>query len=128
MNSIDISLNKINDLSRPYYSDTTYKYNDPKVELIYSDWGPFWYRGYYTKTATAPAAPTSQIDSTLEKFNVKHIATGHTVIADTISFLHKGKLINTDVHHAKGHSEALLIEGGKFYRITGHGEKFPVML
>jgi Calcineurin-like phosphoesterase len=120
INSIDITLNKINELARPYYPDSIYNYSNPITELIFSDWGPFWYRGYYQGKTIASAA---QIDSTLEKFNVKRIATGHTVIADTISLLHNGKLINTDVHHAKGHSEALLIEGGKYYRITIHGEK-----
>jgi hypothetical protein len=120
MNSIDITLNKINELARPYYPDSIYNYSNPITELIFSDWGPFWYRGYYQGKTIASAA---QIDSTLEKFNVKRIATGHTVIADTISLLHNGKLINTDVHHAKGHSEALLIEGSKYYRITIHGEK-----
>ena len=124
MNSIDVSLNKINELARPYYPDSTYKYNNPKTEVIFSDWGPFWYRGYYQGK---PIASIAQIDSTLEKFNVRHIATGHTVIADTISVLFNGKLINTDVHHAKGHSEALLIEGGKYYRITLHGEKLLMM-
>jgi hypothetical protein len=124
MNFIDISLNKINELARPYYPDSTSKYTDPKVEVIYSDWGPFWYRGYYQGKTIATIG---QIDSTLEKYNVKKIATGHTVISDTISVLHNGKLINTDVHHAKGHSEALLIEGGKYYRITLHGEKLLMM-
>jgi Calcineurin-like phosphoesterase len=124
MNSIDIPLNKINELARPYYSDTTYQYTDPQTEIIYSDWGPFWYRGYYQGKIIAPV---SQIDSTLERFNVKHIVTGHTMIADTISVLHNGKLINIDVHHAKGHSEALLIDGGKYYRITIAGEKLLMM-
>jgi hypothetical protein len=124
MNNIDISLDKINELARPYYPDSIYNYSNPITEIIFSDWGPFWYRGYYQGKTIASA---SQIDSTLEKFNVKRIATGHTVIADTISLLHNGKLINTDVHHAKGHSEALLIEGGKYYRITIHGEKILMM-
>jgi hypothetical protein len=124
MNFIDLSLNKINELARPYYHDTSYKYPDLKVEVIYSDWGPFWYRGYYQGKTIATIG---QIDTTLEKYNVKKIATGHTVISDTISVLHKGKLINTDVHHAKGHSEALLIEGNKYYRITIAGEKFLLM-
>lgn len=124
MNFIDISLNKINELARPYYSDTTYQYTDPKTEIIYSDWGPFWYRGYYQGKTIATIG---QIDSTLQKYNVKKIASGHTVISETISVLHNGKLINTDVHHAKGHSEALLVEGGKYYRITIHGEKILMM-
>ncbi len=124
MNRMDISLKKINEISRPYYPDSTYMYNDKKLDTIFGDFGPFWYRGYYKG---APVASISQIDSTLEKFNVKRIITGHTLISDTITVLHNGKLINADVHHAKGHSEALLIEGGKYYRITIAGEKFLLM-
>jgi hypothetical protein len=121
VNLMDLSLTKMNKLARPFYSDTTYNYKDPKVDILFSDFGPFWYRGYYHGT---PKASLNQIDSTLSLYKVKHIATGHTVIADTISVLHKGKLINTDVHHSKGHSEALLIDNGKFYRVTSFGEKF----
>ena len=121
INSMDISLSKLNDLARPYYADTTYNYKYKETATIYGDKGPFWYRGYYTGT---PKASVGQIDSTLDKFNVKHIATGHTIVADTITVWHKGKLIDTDVHHAKGHSEALVINEDKFFRLTINGEKF----
>ena len=123
VNMMDLSLTKMNKLARPFYSDTTYNYKDPKVDLLFSDFGPFWYRGYYLGT---PKATLNQIDSTLSLYKVKHIATGHTVISDTISVLYNGKLLNTDVHHSKGHSEALLIENGKFYRVTPFGEHFLI--
>ncbi len=123
VNSINISAMDINTLVRPLYPDSTYKYNDAKVELLYSDKGPFWYRGYYFGK---PTAAELQVDSTLKLFNVKHIATGHTVIADTVSVLYNGKVFNTDVHHSKGHSEALIYEDGKFYRATYIGEKFQI--
>lgn len=124
INNMDISLSKLNEIARPYYADTTYNYNDPKLNIIYGDLGPFWYRGYYKATTIASMA---QIDSTLDKFDVKRIATGHTIVADTITIWHKGKLINTDVHHAKGHSEALLVDDGKYYRMTIGGGKILLM-
>ena len=123
VNYMELPVNRINKLVRPYYGDTTYEYKDPKVEILYSELGPFWYRGYYGKQKPS----ITQIDSTLSFYRVKHIATGHTVIADTISVLFNSKLINTDVHHAKGHSEALLIEGKKFYRVRSNGEKFLIL-
>lgn len=123
LNSMEMSVSRINKIARPFYSDTTYDYKNVEVELLYSDLGPFWYRGYYYGTNKAGR---SQIDSTLSYYKVKHIATGHTVVADTISVLHDGKLFNTDVHHAKGHSEGLLIENGKFFRATSLGEKFLI--
>jgi hypothetical protein len=124
VNSLDISTSKINKLVRPYFADSTYQYNNPETATLYSDLGPFWYRGYYSGTIKASAL---QVDSTLATYKVKHIATGHTVVADTISILFGGKVINTDVHHAKGHTEGLLIENGNFYRVTALSEKFLVM-
>lgn len=111
---------QINDIARPFYPDTAYNYPDIKVEILFSDLGPFWYRGYYSQKAKATS---KQIDSTLSLFNVKYIATGHTVIADTISVLFDGRVFNTDVYHAKGISEAMLVEEGKFYRVNSLGEK-----
>ncbi len=123
VNKMDISTAKINKLVRPYFADSSSNYSTPEAEILYSDLGPFWYRGYYYGVK----ASTMQIDSTLSAYKVKHIATGHTVIADTISVLYNGKVLNTDVHHAKGHTEALFIEDGKYYRATATGEKFQVI-
>lgn len=123
VNSIDLSAQRINKLSRPFYPDSSYKYDDPKVALLYGDLGPFWYRGYYTGKTIASQ---SQVDSTLRLYGVKYIATGHTVVADTISVLFKGKLFNTDVHHAKGHSEGLLYVDGNFFRVNAIGEKLQI--
>ena len=120
VNRMDLSTLKINQLVRPYYPDSTYKYDTPQTDTLYSDLGPFWYRGYYHGDKRASSM---QVDSTLSKYGVKHIATGHTVIADTISVLYKGRVLNMDVHHAKGHSEALLLEDGKYYRVNAVGEK-----
>ena len=123
VNRMDIPVSKVNKLARPYYADSTYVYSDPKIDTLYSDWGPFWYRGYYTGN---PKASMMQIDSTLSLYGVKHIATGHTIVSDTISVLYDGKVFNTDVHHAKGHSEALLIEEGNYYRVNAQGEKLLI--
>ena len=122
MNNIRIPLDELNNISRPYYTDSTYQYKDLRLDLVYSDYGPFWYRGYYK----APKAQAVQIDSTLDFYGVRHISTGHTVIANQITSLYNGKLIDTDVHHAGGHSEALLIDGGKFWRINSKGEQLAV--
>ena len=121
VNNMDVTIEQINELSRPYYADSLYQYNDKRLNILYGDFGPFWYRGYYQ--GVAKASP-QQIDSTLSKFNISHIATGHTVIADTISVSYNGKVFDTDVHHAAGKSEALLIEDGKFFRVNATGEKF----
>lgn len=122
INSLNMSLKELNAITRPLYTDTTGNVPDDRLAVIYSDEGPFWYRGYYT----APKAAMEQIDSTRRQYNVRYIATGHTIIAKEISSLYDGKLFNTDVHHADGHSEALLIENGKFWRVNAAGEKKAV--
>ena len=124
VNRMDISTSKINKLVRPFYGDSTYQYNSLETDTLYSDQGPFWYRGYYYGDNRATAM---QVDSTLSAYKVKHIATGHTVVSDTISVLYKGKVINTDVHHSKGHIEALFIEDNNYFRVTALGEKFLMM-
>lgn len=124
INRMDISVTDINTLARPYYADSTYNYTDPRSDTIFGNLGPFWYRGYYEKTN---AHIPSQIDTTLSQFGINHIITGHTIVSDTISVWYDGKLLNTDVHHAAGNSEALLIENDKYYRVDSDGKKVLVL-
>ncbi len=119
VNRLPFQINEINMRSRPFYSDTSYNY-PPPIDILFYETGPFWYRGYY---GGKPRATVGQIDSTLQKFTVQMISTGHTVVADTISILYNGKIINTDVHHASGKSEALLMENDKFYRVDANGQR-----
>src|SRR6188768_144420 len=122
MNMTRISLKELNEITRPFYTDTTYKYSDDRLNIIYSDFGPFWYRNYYK----APRANITQIDSTLDIYGVRAITTGHTIIANEIRSLYDSKVFNTDVHHAQGHSEALLIDNGKYWRVNTSGEKLEI--
>lgn len=124
VNSMSLSVEGINSLARPYYGDTAFSYTDKRSDIIFSDLGPFWYRGYYEKN---DAGIPLQIDSTLSQFEVNHIITGHTIVADTISVWYNGKLLDTDVHHAGGKSEALLIENDKYYRINAERKKVLLM-
>ena len=123
INNFDVSIEEINVLARPYYADTTDNYPSG-IDSLFNSSGPFWYRGYYTGKRKATM---QQIDSTLEKFNVNKISTGHTLVADTISAWFDGKVFNTDVHHARGHIEALLMENDKFYRVNADGRKILLM-
>jgi hypothetical protein len=122
MNQIALPLKDLNELTRGYYTDTLYNYKDQRLNIIYSDFGPFWYRGYYKP----PRAGMQQVDSTLNIYGVNQITTGHTIISTEIRSLYGGKLYNTDVHHAEGQSEALLIDDKKFWRVNNKGEKFEI--
>jgi hypothetical protein len=121
MNKLKLSVPAINKLARPFYADTSYRYPDKKLPVIFSDLGPFWYRGYYQKDPEQllPA----QLKRTLSRAGAKHVFTGHSIVGDTISVWFDGRLINTDVHHAEGKSEAVLIENGKYYRVSTRNGK-----
>lgn len=123
VNNIEWQMQDINSLARPFYADTTFAYPNLETDLLYSEAGPFWYRGYYTGDR---AAIPQILDSTLQKFRIDLVVTGHTPVADTVSVWYNGKLINTDTPHAKGKSEALLIEGNKFYKINTAGNKIQL--
>lgn len=127
INQSAMTISDINKLARPYYDRNLGegKYPDENTNLVMSQsFGPFWYRGYYSGNDNKRVLLQPMVDSLLQKYNAKRIITGHTVFADTISVLYNNKVINTDVPHAKGQSEALLIEGKNFYRVTYKGEKF----
>lgn len=124
VNNMDISMAKMNDLARPFYADTTYLYPDPYTDTLYQDYGPFWYRGYFVgETATAAQV----IDSTFAKFRVNKVIVGHTPLRDTVSAWYDGRLINVDTPHAKGKTEALLVEGNNYFRVKPDGTKIPLI-
>lgn len=126
INRSSLTIDEINNLARPYLDNDLGENNYPEANtnIVMSQvFGPFWYRGYYVdEEKQALVRPV--IDSILNKYAAKHIITGHTIIADTISVLYNNKVINTDVPHAKGKSEALLIEGSNFYRVNDKGQRF----
>lgn len=118
LNNTEITIPEINELARPNYATYKKDYGNAKTNIVmHPKISPFWYRGYYSK------APESIVDSTLQKFNVNRIITGHTVVADTISVHYGGKVINTDTKHAEGKSEALLIEQDHYYRVNQQGNR-----
>lgn len=129
---MNLTLPEMNDLVRPYYAravDTTNKnlvilYGSKRTGPEKSYTSPFWFRGYYGDVDNPYEIPTmKQVDSALQKFGVSHIITGHTIIAKTIITKYEGKVINTDTYHAKGMSEALLVNGKHFYRVDTKGNK-----
>jgi len=127
LNEAPLTVEQINTTARPFYADSKAAENpDSKVSQLYNNMtSPFWYRLYYNESQKRGIykAMESQVDSTLQKFNVKHIITGHTIVADTITTHYNNKVINTDTKHASGKSEALLIEGANFYRVNAEGKR-----
>lgn len=124
VSDMDLDINKVNKLTRPFFADSLYSYPNIETEVLMGDDGPFWYRGFYRKGDDGMKKSSIEVDNALARFRARHIVTGHTVIADTVSMLYNGKLFNTDTPHAKGKSEGLYIEGKEMYRVDASGNKF----
>ena len=103
----------------PYLGLNDFDEKDEKLSVIFGDFGPFWYRGYYD---TSNTKISGQIDTTLAQYGAKRIITGHTIVSNYITVWYNGRLLDTDVPHAEGSSEALLIEGGKYFRVNSKGK------
>lgn len=129
INEMRINVNSINEIARPYYADSlgNFPEKEKRLPVIFSDYGPFWYRGYYANKDTMVNMQET-INASLRKFKVKHIFTGHTIVGETISVHWNNKVVNTDVHHAGGKSEAVLVEENKYYRVNDKGERTPLSL
>jgi hypothetical protein len=122
-----LSIGEINHIIRQnYYRPSEPEYSKIPEELFIStDTGPCWYRGYFKDDLTQ-----EQIDFGLDKFNAKSAIVGHT-IQTKVNRLNNGKIYGIDVQHPNddhnlwpaGQSEALLIEGDKYYRVFANGEK-----
>ncbi|PWV51931.1 metallophosphoesterase [Chitinophaga sp. S165] len=123
LNKLNLSIDSINIIARLCLNSSPLakSLSDSLTVLLNSEYSPFWFRGYYTQEKNETITQT--IDETRNKFGVSTIVTGHTIMADTINVHFGGKVINVDTYHAKGKSEALLIENDRFFRISSTGQK-----
>lgn len=80
--------------------------------------GLIWYRGYLK----APQIESVELDAALEKLAVRRIVVGHTVV-DDVSFVHGGRVLAVDVHHASGHSQAALRDKDGWQRVDAKGAR-----
>lgn len=118
INQMNLSIAEINKLARPFYTSAKESHADTRLKTILNSRNsPLWFRRYYKD-----AVGEELIDTTLYRFEVSTIVTGHTPVKHVKPFFNN-KVINIDTHHASGHSEALLIEDDLFYRVNGKGEK-----
>jgi hypothetical protein len=117
INRIAQPLDSINTIARRYYGTREDSIPNPEY-LVFSDYGPMWYRGYFT----TPKATPEQVDTTLQLYAVKKIIIGHTPVRQVSAF-YNGRVINVDAPHASGGSEGLLIERRNYYRVPIRGAR-----
>lgn len=122
-----IDLENINEIIREYLSvNPETPMNDAGLtNLLLNAKGPLWYRGYILNDFGGNKSITEkQVTSILNYYQVSKIIIAHTEVKRMIS-LFGGKVIAIDVPIRTDEvvPEALLIEEGKFYRLTALGEK-----
>jgi len=116
--SLNLSLSEINKQVRPYYTKAYEQFTDPFLQIVFnSEYSPFWYRGYYQQPENIKL-----IEDTLERYKVKRIITGHTIVEKVTTF-YDTKVINIDTDHTAGNSEALLISRHRYYRVPQKGKR-----
>lgn len=122
MNRMAPGIDQVNNAARSVLESSTGLDNPDLTGLVNSTgFGPYWYRGYYKEKDKQMMEKV--VDSTLQIYRVRHVVTGHSIVADTISTHFNKKVIDTDVHHANGKSAALLVEGKNFYRVNDKGQR-----
>ncbi|SHM37171.1 metallophosphoesterase [Chitinophaga sp. CF418] len=135
--SVKLSIPEINNMFRRRI-DEVYDSDNGHSDFMFSQfYSPFWFRLYYkdkdeylvsakdTAIRLVVHHPSGdQINQILKRWSVRKIITGHTIVADTVSVHYDGKVLNTDTDHAKGKSEALLIEDGNYFRVDKTGLKY----
>jgi hypothetical protein len=96
-----------------------------QAELLFGSDGPLWYRGYFAEQTTFTPATPADIDLALQKFGVRRILIGHTIVP-SITSLFAGKVLALNVYPKRddggtANYEALLIKQGQTSRATLHG-------
>lgn len=100
-------------------------------KLLWSDFGPFWYRGLVESEEKYNPIQANELDEILNYFTAERIIVGHTVVPEVIG-LHGGKVIVVDVDHPENvmnnSSRALLITKNGLKTINDKGEIKPLRL
>ncbi|PHR72154.1 MAG: hypothetical protein COA67_04925 [Lutibacter sp.] len=123
----DITIDEVNEINRANYYKLYFPKPEESVEQLItsSRKGICWYRGYFRDDLSQ-----EDVEKGIDKFNAKAVVVGHTV-QRKVKKLYNGKVFGIDVKHPKDYnknwpnkkSEALLIDGEKYYRVLANGNK-----
>ena len=121
-----LSLGRINNLLRGYLAvdPETPMAEAELTALVLNADGPLWYRGYILEGIMGIAIKDKHVDAILRYYDASKMIIAHTEVKRMTS-LFDGKVIAIDVPIRTGTvvPEALLINNGKFYKLTGDGIK-----
>lgn len=133
LTDLELTIPQINNIVRDY-AGVSYKKipkRDTIGNLLYGRYGPIWYRGmvmdykdYYKKISQR------DFNDILKYFDVKKIIVGHTSV-DSVSSDYEGALIRVNVSQPwekdSNEAQALMIEGGKYFRVDGLGKRVLIV-
>lgn len=121
INELGYSIEKINELCRPFYDQVKVLrgVGDPKIDPFFTGKSSlFWYRGYFIE----PKATETDVERTLKLFDVKRIIAGHTILEGNVAFYYGGKVLGVDVNRHKGDHQAAVYEKGKWFAVDDKGQ------
>jgi hypothetical protein len=100
---------------------------DELSRFLFGNKGPFWYRGYHHEMkGNYPLVLSEDIDSILSFYGASTIVVGHSEV-DSVTSLWSRRIIGIDVPVDElGSLEALLWDDGRFFRVTGKGDRRPI--
>jgi hypothetical protein len=100
---------------------------DEESRFLLGSKGPLWYRGYhYEMEDKYPMISSAGLNSILDFFGGDVVVVGHSNIDSVMGFWNN-RVIGIDVLvEDLGTLEALLWEGGRFYRVKGDGRLHPI--
>jgi len=120
----ELSFSMINDIMREYLHDPVLPKPGSDTELLINVYGPLWYRGYIIENDNVYLISQKEVDEILRFYEADLMVVAHTE-NEEIKRLYNDKVIAIDVpiRNRPYIPEALLVEGGKYFRVSGEGKE-----
>jgi len=118
-------LEKINALCRAHLDTKEAQIREADARLLLGPDGILWYRGLVDEYRDAAKLDMTRVDSVLTALGIARLVVGHTLV-DAVSADYGGKVVRLDVKHAERAPQALLMEGGRLYRVDAAGTRAPL--
>ena len=125
-----MSIPEVNEvMSAGLFLTSAERKKDDLTYFMFKSYGPVWYRGLVHKKAKYNPASMDELDEVLAFYGVRRMFVGHTIFRNVKPF-YRRKVIDVNVSNLenmeKGRSRAVLIEGGRTWRVGDEGPMRPL--
>jgi len=119
---MDIGFEEMNQLINKFLTRRVDTMGLEKTKFLLGEMGPFWYRGYISRSDSYQMIDEDQLDKILDFFDVSTVIVGHTNVKD-IKGLYNNKVLATDIPFwmPKITFKALMIKGDIFFIMGSDG-------